>query len=129
MSSERSPLLPTQIESPVSTSSHIFSLLKAEGQPSWSQSFRFYLFGSYLNIFLCFVPLSFVAHNLQWDAALRFSFSFLAIVPLAAVCTLNFQPGSCLTTLIASWTLNRGDVHQVGLNVGRLVERIIRQCH
>ena len=126
--SERSPLLPTQIESPTSTSA-ILSLLKAEGEPSWLQSFKFYFFGSYLNLLLLFVPLSFLAHNLQWDAALRFSFSFVAIIPLAAVCSLNFQPWSCLTIFIASWPRNRGDVHQAGLNMGRLVERIVRKCH
>lgn len=90
--SERSPLLPIQSE-PSTSSSNILSVLKAEGEPTWLQSFRFYIFGSYLNILLCFVPLSFLAHHLNWDAALRFSFSFMAIIPLAAVCSLNLQPG------------------------------------
>ncbi|KAL7283672.1 hypothetical protein ACG7TL_003108 [Trametes sanguinea] len=59
--------------------------LSAEGEPSWLQSYRFFLFGSYLNILLVFVPLSFLSHFLNWDAALRFSFSFVAIMPLAAM--------------------------------------------
>ena len=59
--------------------------LAADGQPSWLQSYKFFLFGSYLNILLVFVPLSFISHHLDWDAALRFSFSFVAIMPLAAV--------------------------------------------
>ena len=56
-----------------------------EGEPGWIQSYRFFLFGSWANIMLVFVPLSFVAHHLNWDAALRFSFSFIAIMPLAKV--------------------------------------------
>ena len=61
------------------------STFKAEGQPSWLSSFKFFFFGSWLNILLVFVPLSAVAHHLNWDAALRFGFSFVAIMPLAAV--------------------------------------------
>lgn len=59
--------------------------LNVEDQPSWLASYKFFLFGSYLNILLLFVPLSFISHFLDWDAALRFSFSFIAIMPLAAV--------------------------------------------
>ncbi|KAF7363943.1 Vacuolar calcium ion transporter [Mycena sanguinolenta] len=59
------------------------ALITAEGEPSWKSSFRFFIFGSYLNLFLLFVPLSAIAHYLNWDAALRFSFSFIAIIPLA----------------------------------------------
>ena len=56
-----------------------------QGQPSWLSSYKFFLFGSYLNVLLLFVPLSIISHKLDWDAALRFSFSFIAIMPLAAV--------------------------------------------
>ncbi|TBU35627.1 calcium/proton exchanger [Dichomitus squalens] len=59
--------------------------LSVEGQPSWLHSYKFFVFGSYFNILLLFVPLSVVAHQLNWDAALRFSFSFIAIMPLAAL--------------------------------------------
>ncbi|KAJ7154287.1 Sodium/calcium exchanger protein-domain-containing protein [Mycena filopes] len=59
------------------------TLIAAEGEPSWAQSYRFFLFGSYLNLFLLFVPLSFLSNFLGWDASLRFSFSFIAIIPLA----------------------------------------------
>ncbi|GBE81741.1 calcium/proton exchanger [Sparassis latifolia] len=61
------------------------SVLKPEGEPSWTASYHFFLFGSWLNILLIFVPLSFAAHFLKWDAALCFSFSFIAIMPLAAL--------------------------------------------
>jgi Ca2+:H+ antiporter len=60
-------------------------LFKAEGQPSWLSSFKFFFFGSWLNILLLLVPLSAVAHYQNWDAAYRFGFSFVAIMPLAAV--------------------------------------------
>ncbi|KAK7693990.1 hypothetical protein QCA50_003566 [Cerrena zonata] len=53
--------------------------------PSWLASLRFFLFGSWFNILLVFLPLSAVAHYLNWDAALRFSFSFIAIMPLASL--------------------------------------------
>jgi len=58
-------------------------LLKAEGEPSWATSFRWFILSSYLNILTIFIPLSFLAHNLEWDAAYRFTFSFIAIIPLA----------------------------------------------
>lgn len=61
------------------------NILKAEGEPSWLASYKFFIFGSWWNILLLFVPLSYLSHALKWDAALRFSFSFMAIMPLAAV--------------------------------------------
>ncbi|EEB98259.1 hypothetical protein MPER_02266, partial [Moniliophthora perniciosa FA553] len=56
---------------------------QAEGEAGYYESFRFFLFGSWLNILLLFVPLSIISHHMNWDAALRFSFSFIAIIPLA----------------------------------------------
>lgn len=59
---------------------------KAEpSQPTWLASLWFFLFGSWFNVLLVFLPLSAAAHYLNWDAALRFSFSFIAIMPLASV--------------------------------------------
>ncbi|KAJ6502004.1 Sodium/calcium exchanger protein-domain-containing protein [Mycena sanguinolenta] len=82
MPSETTPLLNGHGHN--TTFLHRFTaLIKAEGEPSWTSSFRFFIFGSYLNLFLLFVPLSATAHYLNWDAALRFSFSFIAIIPLA----------------------------------------------
>lgn len=63
----------------------VLETFKAEGEPSWAASYRFFFFGSWLNVLLVFVPLSFISHNLNWDAALRFAFSFIAIMPLAKV--------------------------------------------
>jgi Ca2+:H+ antiporter len=62
------------------------ALFIAEGEPSWADSYKYFWFGAWLNILLIFVPLSFIAHHLNWDAALRFAFSFIAIMPLAKVC-------------------------------------------
>ncbi len=53
--------------------------------PPWLDSYKFFVFGSWFNVLLFFIPLSFLSHFLNWDAALRFSFSFFAIIPLAKV--------------------------------------------
>ncbi|KAJ7286371.1 Sodium/calcium exchanger protein-domain-containing protein [Mycena rebaudengoi] len=63
----------------------IKTLIAAEGEPSWYQSYKFFIFGSWLNLFLLFVPLSVVSHYLQLDAALRFSFSFHRYHPIGKV--------------------------------------------
>ena len=65
---------------------HVTKLIKAEGEPSWLASYKFFFFGSWFNIFLVLTPLALVAHYLNWDAAFRFGFSFLAIMPLAKAC-------------------------------------------
>jgi Ca2+:H+ antiporter len=59
------------------------AFVKAEGEPSWLNSYRWFVFGSWLNLLLLLVPVATAAHYLQWDAPLRFGFSFIAIVPLA----------------------------------------------
>ena len=85
--SDRTPLLENGngAQRPKPFYKRVIDSLSAEGEPSWLHSYKFFLFGSYLNILLVFVPLSFVSHFLDWVAALRFSFSFIAIMPLAAV--------------------------------------------
>ena len=55
-----------------------------EDQPGWIKSFRF-LIGSELNAMLMFVPLSFLSHHLDLGAALSFTFSFIAMIPLVKV--------------------------------------------
>jgi len=62
---------------------HFLAFVKGEGEPSWSQSYNWFFFGSYFNLLLVFVPLSALANYLHWDVSLRFGYSFLAIVPLA----------------------------------------------
>lgn len=63
----------------------IVAFIKAEDQPSWSHSFKWFFFQSYFNVSLIFVPLAILAHHLNWDVTLRFVFSFVAIMPLAKV--------------------------------------------
>lgn len=84
---DRTPLLENGngAHAPKPFFARIADSLAADGQPSWLKSYKFFFFGSYLNILLVFVPLSFLSHFLNWDAALSFSFSFIAIMPLAAV--------------------------------------------
>ncbi|KAK0496833.1 Sodium/calcium exchanger protein-domain-containing protein [Armillaria luteobubalina] len=107
--SEQSPLLP--ITNGAANGTHqtfikrCSAVIKAEGEPSWLQSYKFFLFGSYLNILLLFVPLCATAHYSNWDAALRFSFSFIAIVPLAkllgeATEQMSFKLGQTLAGLL-----------------------------
>jgi Ca2+:H+ antiporter len=82
---ETSPLLNGH-PAPSSRFQRFVSFVKGkDDEPSWSDSLKFLLFGTYLNVLLVFVPLSAFAHYLNWDAALRFTFSFLAVVPLAKV--------------------------------------------
>ncbi|KAJ7481124.1 Sodium/calcium exchanger protein-domain-containing protein [Mycena galericulata] len=81
---ETQPLLPNGNGSAPPTLTHrLKAVIAAEGEPSWAASYRYFIFGSYLNLLLLFVPLSVISHLLDLDAALRFSFSFIAIIPLA----------------------------------------------
>lgn len=61
----------------------VINFMKGEDEPSWTESFKFFIFGTWFNILLVFIPLSFISHTLDWDAGLVFLFSFMAIVPLA----------------------------------------------
>jgi hypothetical protein len=70
------------------------ALLKAEDEPSWRDSFRWFVFGSWANILLLLVPVAAASHLLDWDAPLRFGFCFIAIVPLAKVRTYSEPPNS-----------------------------------
>ena len=87
--SETSALLPRQNGDRnydgLPPTNRLSAFLKSEGQPGWFSSLRWFFLGSWLNIFLVFVPLCIVAEKAQWDVLYRFSFSFLAIVPLAKV--------------------------------------------
>lgn len=82
-------------------------LYRETDQPSWSASGKFF-FGRWSNVFLVFVPLSFLADTLDWDAEYQFGFSFFAILPLAVV-----RPAFCvhvgpyLTLILFSATRRR----------------------
>jgi Ca2+:H+ antiporter len=90
--SESTPLLANGREHRANASfaHRLSAIIKADGEPTWGASYKAFIFTSYLNILLIFIPLSFLSHHLNWDAALRFTFSFIAIIPLAKV--------SCYTT-------------------------------
>ena len=85
--SEQSPLLNGDGRRRQSHSFYekFFALLKAEGEPSWLDSFRWFVLGSWANVLLLLVPVAAASHFLDWDAPLRFGFCFIAIVPLAKV--------------------------------------------
>ena len=84
--SERSPLLNGDGRHPPTFYHKIVAFLKAEGEPSWLESYRWFFFGSWLNVVLLFVPVAAAADYWDWDGPLRFVFSFAAIIPLAKVC-------------------------------------------
>ncbi|KAI6150629.1 calcium proton exchanger [Pisolithus tinctorius] len=103
--SETSPLLGNNDSRPECWSRRILRAIKADGEPSWTESFKFFLFGSWANVLLLFIPLSILSHNLHWDAALRFVFSFVAIIPLAkllgeATDQLSIKLGQTLSGLL-----------------------------
>ncbi|EMD38179.1 hypothetical protein CERSUDRAFT_82422 [Gelatoporia subvermispora B] len=81
---DRTPLLNGNGGHAASVPDHSRDLFQPD-IPSWLASYKWFFFGHWLNILLVFVPLSAIAHYLHWDAALRFSFSFVAIMPLAAL--------------------------------------------
>ncbi|KAF8759788.1 Calcium proton exchanger [Rhizoctonia solani] len=58
-------------------------VIVAEGEPGWIESSRFILLGSWFNVLLIFIPLALISEKLEWDAGLRFAFSFIGIIPLA----------------------------------------------
>lgn len=80
---EQSPLLNGHPPQRRSLYQSIVVFVKAEGEPSWLASYRWFIFGSWLNLLLLLVPIAAASHYLNWDAPLRFGFSFVAIVPLA----------------------------------------------
>lgn len=84
--SEHDPLLNGDRSHPRSVYQNVVAFIKAEGEPSWLDSYRWFLFGSWLNLLLLLVPVAAVANYLDWDATVRFGFSFGAIVLLAKVC-------------------------------------------
>jgi Ca2+:H+ antiporter len=82
-SNDTTPLLGNGGAARQSYTHRFLEFFKARGEPSWTDSYHYFLFGSWWNVLLVFIPLSIISHHLDWDAPLRFSFSFFAIVPLA----------------------------------------------
>ena len=69
----------------------IVALIKAEGEPSWLDSYRWFIFSSWLNLLLPLTPVAAAAHYLNWDAPVQFVLSFVAIIPLARVCSMMLR--------------------------------------
>ncbi|KAH8983528.1 hypothetical protein EDB92DRAFT_1819454 [Lactarius akahatsu] len=79
--SKRTPLL---VNDPLTLGTTFkTTTVKAQGQPTWSDSLKWLLFGSQLNTLLLTVPLAAIADYLDCDPQLRFGFSLIAIVSLA----------------------------------------------
>ena len=76
--------LPCTLQRPTSFPAR-FSPRAPHGQPNVVSSLYWLVTSSWLNLFLVFVPLGFVAEFAHWPAVWRFSLNFLAIVPLAKV--------------------------------------------
>jgi len=51
--------------------------------PSLRKSFKIILFNSWINVFLVFIPLGYIAYALKWSDTWVFTLNFLAIIPLA----------------------------------------------
>jgi|SRR6267142_32469 len=112
----------------------IVELLKAEGEPSWLDSYRWFIFGSWWNLLLLLVPLAAAAHYLNWDAPVRFVLSFIAIIPLAKVCNLLSQRPrvahdlrGILIPSSAAWKCHGRDVHVPRADPRRAFERHFRE--
>jgi Ca2+/H+ antiporter len=114
----------------------VVALLKAEGEPSWLDSYRWFIFGSWWNLLLLLVPVAATAHYMNWDAPLRFAFSFIAIIPLAKVCNLTdcscdlpriLIPSQLLGNATEEMSLSLGDTLAGLLNAtfGNAVEIIV----
>ncbi|KAL5529559.1 hypothetical protein ACEPAG_5544 [Sanghuangporus baumii] len=106
----------------------VLRTVKAEGEPSWAESYKFYFFGSWLNVLLVFVPLSFLSHWLDWDAGLRFLFSFIAIMPLAkllgdATDQLSLKLGQTVSGLLNA---SFGNAVEIIVGVAALFQNQIR---
>ncbi len=104
----------------------VIVLVKAEGEPSWLASYRWFIFGSWLNLLLLLVPIAAASHYLNWDAPLRFGFSFVAIIPLAKVRT-GHRPSYPALTRFFSVTrrCHRADVSVPWTNPCGLVKRYL----
>ena len=101
------------------------TFLKAEGELSWLDSYRWFIFDSWLNLLLLFIPVAAVAHYLNWNAPLRFGFSFVAIIPLAKV-RATWNHHSCSLDLIAiSFQLLGDATEQMSLSLGQTLAGLL----
>lgn len=95
--------------------------------PSWLQSFKNLLLSSRFNILLIFVPLTCLAHLLEWGGTPAFWISFFAIMPLAKLLAtsteevarsvgptvaglLNATFGNAVEAIVGLVALHKGDL-------------------
>jgi len=125
--SEQSPLLNDHGRSPYwSSYSNVAETLRAEGQPSWRDSYRWFLFRSWLNVLLLFVPVAGAAHYFSWDAPLRFGFCFISIISFAKVCnTVAVLRISKLTRTRTPSQLSGDAIEQISLFAGPTVAGLL----
>ena len=95
---EQSPLLNGYPRERRSYYQSFLIFVRAEGEPSLLDSYRWFVFGSWLNLLLLLVPVAATAHYQNWDAPLRFGFSFVAIIPLAKVRLQGYRPSCSMLT-------------------------------
>jgi Ca2+:H+ antiporter len=122
---EQTPLLSASEYSPrQSLYSKIVTFLRAEDEPSWLVSFRWFFFGSWLNTLLLFVPVTATAHYLNWEAPLRFGLCFVSIISLAKVRILwkYFRPSGPIK--ICS-QLNGDAIEQISHSVGHTLAGLL----
>jgi hypothetical protein len=129
--SENTPLLNGNSRQSRKIYPRIVEFIKAEGEPSWLDSYRWFIFGSWWNLLLLLVPLAAAAHYLNWDAPVRFVLSFIAIVPLAKVCNLLSRRVPDLRGILipssVAWECHGRDVHVPRADPRRAFERHFRE--
>ena len=126
-SSEQTPLLSDHRRSSYwSLYSNVAETLTAEGQPSWHDSYRWFIFRSWLNVLLLFLPVAGAAHYLSWDAPLRFGFCFISIISLAKVCDSMAAPRISEPTRTRIYSQLSGDaIEQISLFAGPTVAGLL----
>lgn len=71
--------------SPTTNQTFKIERIQNDEEPTVAEGLRSFLFGSYINLMLVFVPLSILSAKLGWGAKYDFIISFLSIIPLAAL--------------------------------------------
>ncbi|OCH90758.1 calcium/proton exchanger [Obba rivulosa] len=116
--SDRTPLLENWNGArPRSFRCRISRMFRRGAGPSWLASYEWFILGSWLNVLLVFVPLSVAAYILDWDAALQFVLSFLAVLPLSVLL------GRATDEL--SYSLGQTMAGLLGASVDNIVEIIV----
>ncbi|KAG1742800.1 hypothetical protein EDB19DRAFT_596393, partial [Suillus lakei] len=84
--------------------------------------------GTWFNILLIFIPLSFISHNMNWDSGLAFLFSFMVVMPLAkllgeAIDQLSVKLGETMSGLLNA---SFGNAVEIIVGVAALLDGQVR---